>query len=592
MLLKLLHALGLTNLSDRQVARFYELPGRTQAHGNWRFSAALRKTFVIAVAPVVVVIIGGMGVLWANHVTVVPAPESAVDLPLLATMSHVSAPVTVLTSDIAAALEKAIPKSFPFDTRGDAHVYGNPSRGQITVANDVSAKRGSATTRVFGRVQVEKKVGAVNAVVGIDVTGSISATFAPTITKNWKINPQLQLSAHVDSAVAKTAVGDIDITGRVQGPVSDALNRDKSKIEDGLATKLNVRNDAENLWNTMNGVFRVADNPPTWLRITPRSVTLANFRYAPTAIESGLTIGLETQFFLQDTPPKVLKSPLPDPSIADRLPDDFDLSIPVEIAHAVINDQLTKESSKKPFDLGEGAWVEVTGARADAYGAGILLTVDFTGKKGLIKSASGRLYIVGVPVFDPEKQSNESAIKAVNEYMKEVASGATRGAFNISLVYGGRHWPRRIEAAMYHSAFLLMFAYFGYDFAFHPHFDPLRQQIRNPEGGSLKSRIVIPSADTVSNFMGDRDHAIMLLRKPSGILAFLRLRPKAGRPRVFAVVLPGLDEPNVPRDDWMSFEGDLVPYNPEPLLEGAGYLQYLWGMTRTTEDSPGADAPQ
>src|SRR5262249_45804018 len=32
---------------------------------------------------------------------------------------------------------------------------------------------------------------------------------------------------------------------------------------------------------------------------------------------------------------------------------------------------------------------------------GILLIAEFTGKKGLIKSASGRLYVVGVPLFDP-----------------------------------------------------------------------------------------------------------------------------------------------------------------------------------------------
>ena len=36
----------------------------------------------------------------------------------------------------------------------------------------------------------------------------------------------------------------------------------------------------------------------------------------------------------------------------------------------------------------------------ESYGDGILLTVDFDGKNGLMKSVSGRLYIVGIPVFD------------------------------------------------------------------------------------------------------------------------------------------------------------------------------------------------
>jgi hypothetical protein len=344
-------------------------------------------------------------VLWWNHVEVLPPqpPKAAVaQLTLPASTSHLAVPVSFPTKAIATVFETTIPKSFPFDSKNGARAYGSPSRGPITVKNDVSAKRVIVSTHVSGRVQVEKKV-IVNVSVGIDVSADINASFSPMISRDWKINPQLQLSVHVNRAVAKTAVGDIDITARVQGPVSDALNRSKSGIENGLASRLNVRTGAEGVWNKINGVHRLAEDPPTWLRITPRRVTFANFRYTQDAIESGLALDLETHIFLQSAAPELLKAPLPDLNVADALSDDFELSIPIEVSYAVINDQLKAQLSKAPFNLPDNAWVEITGATVDAYGDGLLLTADFRGKKGWIKSASGRLYIVGVPRLDPAK---------------------------------------------------------------------------------------------------------------------------------------------------------------------------------------------
>jgi hypothetical protein len=135
----------------------------------WRWAAAVA---------LIAGLVAGAFALRGSHVDVAPEPpsSSAAPLTLPATTSFLSIAVTCPDSAIAAQLENAIPKSFPFDVRNGERVYGSPSRGPIKVENDVGAKRVVVSTPVGGRVQVEKKIAFINASVGIDISGGISAS--------------------------------------------------------------------------------------------------------------------------------------------------------------------------------------------------------------------------------------------------------------------------------------------------------------------------------------------------------------------------------------------------------------------------------
>lgn len=370
---------------------------------------------LLAIAAVIMVV---LAVQW-SHVHVVPPPPqdttATIDFPV--TTSHLSLVSSFPRTAIAAQLEAAIPNSFPFDVNsGGARAYGTPSRGPVNVAIDAAAKRVSLSTQVSGKVQVEKRVkvdllvGKIDqlASVGINISGDIKASVAPVIAPNWTINPQVDLSAHINQAVAKLRVpiiGDVgvDVTGHVQGPVGNAVSGVKANAEAKLKEALDVRKDVERLWNEMNSVHKLTDEPPTWLRITPRQATFGEFHYMNDSIDSGLSLDLETHVFLQDAAPGVLTSPLPDLHIAQNLSDDYELSIPVEVAYDVINRQLKTQLAKNPINLPQGASVTITDVTIGSHGDGILLTVAFSGKKGWFKKASGRLYVAGVPVFDAGK---------------------------------------------------------------------------------------------------------------------------------------------------------------------------------------------
>lgn len=343
---------------------------------------------------------------------IAPAAPKADDAPIAppATVSHLSLAATFPKAAIQAQLESAIPKSFPFDEDKDFHTYGNPSRGAIAVAINPTSRRLSASTEVKGRVQVEKRIivdipfvgrreiGRPS--VGIDVAGGISASVSPVIGPKWDVNPQLSLSASLNRAAAKTPFGDVDITGLVRGKIGGVLNGARGPIEAKLRQVLNLRSRSERLWNQIASVQKLSDSPTTWMQIIPRQARVAQFQYTPNAILAGLGLDLETRVFVQDKAPPVVKTLLSDLQIGGNPSDAFDLSLPVEVSHEAINQQLRAQLMKGPISLPDDASVTITDARISSHKTGIMLALDFRAEQGAAKSASGRLYVTGDAVIN------------------------------------------------------------------------------------------------------------------------------------------------------------------------------------------------
>jgi hypothetical protein len=337
-----------------------------------------------------------------------PAGADAAD-PFPATTSRLALTVTFPTPAIAAQLEAAIPRSFHIDTRPDGwHVYGDPRRGSISVVSDVAGRRVSASTPVSGRIQVSRRV-IINALfihinqeasVGIDVSGAIAASVSPVLAPNWDVNPQLGLSADVNHAEARTFLGGIDITGHVRGPVSNAVNGVRGDVQNRMKQLLDLRTRCTRLWAQLNSVHRLGDDPPIWLRVTPRQATFAGFQYTGDAIRSGLTIDLEAHAYVQDQAPPIVKSTLPDLHLGGPMGDGFVLSVPVEIPHAEVSRQLKAQLTRGPIKMNDDLSVEVSDASISSYKGGVLLAIDFTAKQGEGKLASGHLYITGDVTLD------------------------------------------------------------------------------------------------------------------------------------------------------------------------------------------------
>ena len=163
----------------------------------------------------------------------------------------------------------------------------------------------------------------------------------------------------------------------MRGVIGGILNVARGPIEAKLREVLNLRSRSERLWNQIASVQKLSDNPTTWMQIIPRQARAAQFQYTPDAILAGLGLDLETRVFVQDQAPPVVNTPLADLEIGGNLSDAFDLSLPVEVSHEAINQQLRAQLTKGPMSLPNDASFTITDASISSYKTGVVLAVDF-----------------------------------------------------------------------------------------------------------------------------------------------------------------------------------------------------------------------
>ena len=182
------------------------------------------------------------------------------------------------------------------------------------------------------------------------------------------------------------------------------------------------------------------------------------------------------------------------------------------------------------------------------------------------------------------KQSHPGHQQALDAYCARLAQDPQgMPEFDFTPTY--RHEPRRVAAALYHAAYLLLFSYFGYEVAFHPNFKLVRTQILRPDEEILPTTFPLLDEASVASALGPSGHAVLLPAEPPIILAALRFRPKGGIAKLFGVILPGLDEPGIPAELPRKQRGLMVKYMPQELLRTNRRLHLAWRLARQVRDT-------
>jgi hypothetical protein len=155
--------------------------------------------------------------------------------------------------------------------------------------------------------------------------------------------------------------------------------------------------------------------------------------------------------------------------------------------------------------------------KADDFAAGIgTIRARLSGSFGTVSAEyelspqQGSISFFGLP-----KHSNPTHSAALHRYLTEMSKEAA-GEVNFSVTPAYRHQPHLVKAALYHSAYLVMFAHFGYFFVCHPHFEPLWERIANPEEENWRSPMFVD--DQVARGFPMKGRAgVVFLREPVAI---------------------------------------------------------------------------
>ncbi len=142
---------------------------------------------------------------------------------------------------------------------------------------------------------------------------------------------------------------------------------------------------------------------------------------------------------------------------------------------------------------------------------------------------SGLHFEVKTPMLNP-------AVQAHKAQLENLKPGH---GFRVSMPWFRPNW---VCAAVCQSAYLLMFRWFGYDFARNPQYNFVREQIFRPDS-DVAATILELSVDDAEGFLDGKQAAVVFTRGPmQAILAVLRFRSPGGREQVLAVAMPGPGE--------------------------------------------------
>jgi uncharacterized protein DUF4403 len=372
-----------------------------------------------------------------------PPPAAVADavgdsLPVLPP-SVVDAPITYDLSPAFATLEAAVPRRFgDIATRKRSATNRHISTAFAAERTPFEITRDGTTVRVATVLEYQGK-GWYKAPLGAEVSGScgmsglrprVSVAIATTlrITSGWGLRGKSEVTSVAPFSSdrrdqCKVTIFNVDVTDRVVAAARSELEKRLAALDAKIAT-VDVRSRIDNWWRLLQRPIRLSDS--VWLRLEPRVVHLGPI--AGSSRTLSLDVGLQGE-------PHVVTGPRP-PDGTDSLPplrrerakheQALHVLLEGELSYDLANAVLTKNVVGKRVRRGV-RWITIRDARLSGIGGGrVALALRFDG------AASGIVYLVGTPRFDPETRQL---------YVPDLAYDVS----SADLLVRGLEWMRRSD---------------------------------------------------------------------------------------------------------------------------------------------------
>jgi len=321
----------------------------------------------------------------------------------------VDAPITYDLTPAVATLEASVPTKF-----GDIEARKRSATNR-RVSTAFAAERQpfqvtiEGTTVRVGTVLEYQGKGWYGAPLGADLFGScgmgvarpravieIATTFR--ITSEWRLRSTSAITRVAPFSdekrdQCKVTVFKIDVTDRVVTAARSELDKRLTQLDEKVAT-IDVRSNIDRWWRVLQKPIRLSDS--VWLLLQPRAVHLGPITGSARMIS--LDVGLTGE-------PRVVAGPRPPDGTAplpalqrEKAKHDQALHVLLEgeLSYELANGILQKNVVGKRIRRG-ARWITIRDARLSGIGGGrVALAIRFDG------AASGTVYLVGTPRFDPE----------------------------------------------------------------------------------------------------------------------------------------------------------------------------------------------
>ena len=334
---------------------------------------AISKTlkYILGALALLVVVFIGLVIWSASQVTQYPVPpkietELKLDVAQSVVVTRATAPIGTIRQKLEAALptslvtldrriEECVPKQQVkalgiklFKTpRLGCNLVGEITRGRITLGGSGPVLR--ARVPINARIEVQD-------LGDIIKRETVTAAADVTVSARLGVDPDWTLNSELDLSYKWTTEPGIDFAGQritFTGPADEALTKGLKDIErelEGEIRKVNLRSEIEKAWREGHDTVSInRENPPVWMRITPREVGAGSVSVSRSNVAAELMLGAALELMVGDRPEPAEPGPL-GKNIGVASPPGFDLSVPVIADYKELEPVLLKALGKLSTD--------------------------------------------------------------------------------------------------------------------------------------------------------------------------------------------------------------------------------------------------
>ena len=342
-------------------------------------------------------------------------------------------PLVIPLSQIGESMESGIPRSVSEERKedfspllsGDFYRY-QLGRGPV----EVGFEEGRLTFRlpVAGRVTAGGRLALLGLPLSqeIELRGTVVGSAGVSISERWQVEIDPEARLQLERADVELPGGKrIDVRGVLEPRIDEALQEQMADAGPRLASDLDLRGRAAEIWREMHLVRRLgepgAGGEGLWLQFQPAAVRLAPLEGDGTELRTGLAMEGRISLVVAPAGQRVsapAASPLPALTAADgRLPGSagrLEAELPVAAPPSALSPWLERELRGARFRAGKGRVMQVDEAVLSAAGDELVLTLDFQALETRRAAAAadggtrredarrGRLTLRGRPILDVE----------------------------------------------------------------------------------------------------------------------------------------------------------------------------------------------
>lgn len=301
--------------------------------------------------------------------------------------------------------------------RPDALVVSTPLNGTLRVTGKLATQASKLTGALGGLIDrslgrgVESLTGAVLD-QGADVQGSVTLTSRPSITANWRLDPNLTAQVDVGDSAITIAGLKIGVGNEVKPLLDKNVNEQVAALNARLQNDPFIEAAARREWAKMCRAIPLGGAatglPDLWLELRPTRAFTAQPRVDANAVTLTVGVQAETRIAGEATKPSC-----PFPARLDIVPQPeqgrLAIAVPIDVPFTYVSKLLEEQLKGRRFpEDGSGA-VDVEVQRASIGASGDRLLISLRVKAREKKSwfgfgAEADVHIWGRPELDRDKQ--------------------------------------------------------------------------------------------------------------------------------------------------------------------------------------------